>query len=327
MIILRKRDYTHILLNWSRLMEKIIQQFLQEKESLNNLSEKSIYAYRCDLSGLHLFCKERKVDWTSGTIDYLAYLQKEQKLKPRTLRRKLTTYKMFFNYALEKEMIVGHQPLRLKKNDFIIPKNLPKTLNKNEIADLIHTIYLEHTILKTTYRKMICTRDIAIIELLFCTGIRIGELSSIMLENYNLIEQTIIIYGKNRKERMIYISSTEVRLAIQNWLALRDLLLPKTDHLFINKYGEQISIFGIEHIFKKYKEKANINSAATPHFLRHTFATELLNNGANIREVQEILGHSSISTTEIYTQVSTNRKKYVLEKYNYRNSLFENKKE
>ncbi|MCH5259234.1 MAG: tyrosine-type recombinase/integrase, partial [Lachnospiraceae bacterium] len=93
------------------------------------------------------------------------------------------------------------------------------------------------------------------------------------------------------------------------------------NNLFVNRYGNPISIHGIEYIYKKYLKKANINTHSTPHYLRHTFATNLLANGADLRSVQEILGHASVATTQIYTEVTTQRKKQVLNKYNYRNKL------
>ena len=104
---------------------------------------------------------------------------------------------------------------------------------------------------------------------------------------------------------------------------MRKLQHPETDKVFINRFGNQLSIHGIEYIYKKLKQAAGINNKSTPHYLRHTFATNLLVNGADLRSVQEILGHANISTTEIYTEVSTSRKKQVLNNFNYRNSLLQ----
>jgi integrase/recombinase XerC/integrase/recombinase XerD len=130
-----------------------------------------------------------------------------------------------------------------------------------------------------------------------------------------------LIHGKGRKQRILFISSEQVLKKIEEWLSVRDEFAPSTDHVFVNKYGKQISIFSIENIFYKYRDIAKVDGKSTAHFLRHTFATSLLENGADIREVQELLGHSSISTTEIYTEVSVERKKQVLSKFNARNLI------
>jgi len=121
---------------------------------------------------------------------------------------------------------------------------------------------------------------------------------------------------------LIYISCSQTWSNLQRWLKMRNNYAVHTDKLFVNRYGKQLSIHGIEYIYNTLKETAGINVNSTPHYLRHTFATNLLANGADLRSVQEILGHSSVSTTEIYTEVTTKRKRQVLNKYNYRNKMF-----
>ena len=162
-------------------------------------------------------------------------------------------------------------------------------------------------------------RDAALMDLLISTGIRIGEAAAITLDDIIIPEKTLLIHGKGRKQRLIYISSPVT------WNRLLTLIKERrksTDnHLFVNRYGCPITIHGIEDIYKKYAKKAQINAKSTPHYLRHTFATNLLSNGADLRSVQEILGHASVATTQIYTEVTTNRKKQVLKKFNYRNRL------
>ena len=149
-------------------------------------------------------------------------------------------------------------------------------------------------------------RDTAIIDLLICTGIRIGELTAIKLEDIYKYERSILIHGKGKKERFIYVSSNDTWKNLNRYLKLRKKYKFKVEQVFVNRYGEPLTIYSIEDIYDKYIKKAKL-SHSTPHYLRHTFATNLLNNGADIRAVQEILGHSSVSTTQIYTHVSNER--------------------
>lgn len=162
-------------------------------------------------------------------------------------------------------------------------------------------------------------RNLAIIDLLISTGIRIGEICSIKLTDINIIDKTLLIHGKGRKERLLYLSSDETINNIKKWLDIRSSHL--NNHIFLNRYGNPLTIHSIEDIFYKYRDLAKINPNSTPHYLRHTFATNLLINGADLRSVQEILGHSNISTTEIYTEISINRKQEILNKYNYKNKI------
>lgn len=155
--------------------------------------------------------------------------------------------------------------------------------------------------------------------MLISTGIRIGEAAAITLDDIITSEHTLLIHGKGRKQRLIYISSSIA------WDRLKILIKERKNsncnYLFVNRNGQPISIHGIEDIYKKYAKKTQINTKSTPHYLKHTFATNLLSNGVDLRSVQEILGHASVATTQIYTEVTTNRKKQVLKKFNYRNKF------
>ena len=199
-------------------------------------------------------------------------------------------------------------------------RTLPKTLTINNIKELIYSTknILQNKL--SEFKKNQIIRDIAIIDVLISTGIRIGELASIELNDLNIEEKTILIHGKGKKERMLYFSNKDTITNVKNWIKLRNKLLPMNNYLFLNRYGNKLSIHSIEAIYEKYRFLAKLPKS-TPHYLRHTFATNLLTNGADIRSVQEILGHSSISTTEIYTEVSNNRKREVLQKCNYRNFI------
>lgn len=207
--------------------------------------------------------------------------------------------------------------IKLKKE-----KRLPKTLSIKEVSTFVQYLTNKNNDMRnSTFEKWTSIRNLALIDLLVSTGIRIGEASEISLLDIAVSNKTILIHGKGRKQRLVYISCQETWDNIMEWIKLRSMRITNTDKLFVNRYGNQISIHGIEYIYNSIKKKVMINQQSTPHYLRHTFATNLLENGADLRSVQEILGHSSVVTTEIYTEVSTERKKQVLKKYNYRNNL------
>ena len=135
------------------------------------------------------------------------------------------------------------------------------------------------------------------------------------------LDSEILIHGKGNKERILFLSSPVVCQKIGIWLRIRGTRPLRDSALFPSRLGRRMSIYGIENIFYKYQKASRINQNATAHSLRHSFATQLLNNGAGIRDVQELLGHSSIVTTQIYTEVSINRKREVLLRYNGRNGM------
>lgn len=303
-------------------MNTEIQQFLAYKKNYHNLSERTIKAYQSDLTALQEFCSHYQLPLTQGILQHMENLNQTNALKPTSLKRKMITYRMFYKFLVTKKKIEPDSEFEHYRANYIIPKKMPRTLKIRDINQLLNYMYqrLSHP-MTSLYQKRNCIRDIALLELLISTGIRISEASLINLSDYDQLENSLLIYGKNRKERMIYLSSPETCQALLTYLAIREQFSPNDQSFFLNKYGKRLSIYGIENIFAKYLQLANIETKATPHYLRHTFATELLNNGANIREVQELLGHSSIVTTQIYTEVSIERKKHVLNSFNYRNEM------
>lgn len=200
-------------------------------------------------------------------------------------------------------------------------KKLPKTLAIKETSKLLSCVSDQSINASSDFEKWKTSRNLALIDILISTGIRIAEAANITINDIIGSDRVILIHGKGRKQRLIYISCPETWNNITSWIKIRKTRPINTDTLFVNRYGEAISIHGIEYIYNSLKRQSGININSTPHYLRHTFATNLLANGADLRSVQEILGHSSVSTTEIYTEVTTKRKKQVLNKYNYRNKL------
>ncbi len=289
--------------------------FINYLQATKNLSNKTLSAYSSDLNQFYAF--EHNI-LHPDVCTFIAYLSSKLKLKDSSIRRKIITLKCFYSYLYDNE-IIDCSPFTKLKFHFKQEHRLPKTLTIKEVSKILCCFDIDCFDNLSTFAKFEYLRDAALLDLLISTGIRIGEASAITLSDIIVSERTLLIHGKGRKQRLIYISSPITWNRILTLTRERRKL--NGTYLFVNRYGDQLSIHGIEYIYKKYLKKANINSHSTPHYLRHTFATNLLANGADLRSVQEILGHASVATTQIYTEVTTQRKKQVLNKYNYRNKL------
>ena len=296
--------------------------FLEHIFTERNLSSKTIKAYQYDIHAFLNWCQDHHISSLSSSsiLFYFNYLQNDAALNARSIRRKYVSLKQYFNY-LNTVHHISETFFSFTSRKFQIPRKLPKTLNREEITTLISTAVSEYYTAPSPYIQQLSIRNMCIIELLYCLGLRISEISSLNLSDYNSSEASILIHGKRNKERLLFISPPDVQQKLTLWLKTRHLFNPDSEALFLNKYGKRLSIYGIENIYYKYRDCSHINPKSTPHYLRHSFATELLNNGANIRDVQELLGHSSIATTQIYTEISIERKKEVMLKYNSRNFL------
>ncbi len=298
-----------------------IENFITTITATKNLSTKTICAYKSDLVQFdkHLGATNKYSANKNVIYSFVEHLRKANN-KDTTIKRKLITLQLFYNYLL-KEKIIKTNPFYEIKFTFKHEKRLPKTLSTVEIAKLLKCLYKEKRDAATKFAVFETTRDLCFIDLLISTGIRIGEAVAIKHQDISLQDKTVLIHGKGRKQRILYISSKETLANIKSWLNYKTENKVASDFLFVNKYSLPLSIYSAENIFYKFRDLAKINPNATPHYLRHTFATNLLSNGADLRSVQEILGHSNIATTEIYTEVSIARKKQVLLKYNYRNKI------
>ncbi len=288
--------------------------FISYLQATKNLSEKTLCAYKSDLKQFFEF--EKNIT-APDICTFVSHLSLDLKLKDSSVRRKIITLKNFYDYLINCD-IISASPFAKLKFRFKQEKRLPKTLSVAEVTRILNCFNSE-AVNPSAFAHRVFIRDAALLDLLISTGIRIGEAAALTLEDVITSERTLLIHGKGRKQRLIYISSPIT------WERLKTLIKErkKSDNnfLFVNRYGNPITIHGIEEIYKKYAKKAQINAKSTPHYLRHTFATNLLANGADLRSVQEILGHASVATTQIYTEVTTNRKKQVLKKFNYRNKL------
>ena len=293
--------------------------FLNILQGTKNLSSNTMLAYRSDIKDLTHFIAENGCDETTIS-KYAMYLQKDRHLKDTTIVRKLIVAKMYLSYLFKQGITESDygksQSFKYKKE-----RRLPKVLDKPDVSILLTYVSSQSANAETKYDIWLSTRNLALIDLLISTGIRIGEAAAITVQDIKSSNRTILIHGKGRKQRIIYISCSETWMNITNWLKIRAIYPLETDALFVNRYGRNLSIHGIEYIYNSIKRVCDIDKRSTPHYLRHTFATNLLSNGADLRSVQEILGHSSVAITEIYTEVSLNRRKEVMDKFNYRNTL------
>ena len=285
-------------------------------QATKNLSGKTLSAYISDLTQFLSF--ERDV-FHPDICSFVSHLSSQLKLKDTSIRRKIITLKCFYSYLLDTE-VIDCSPFAKLKFRFKQEHKLPKTIAVRDVSKLLNCFNSIDFDSLSSFAKFEYTRDAALIDLLISTGIRIGEAAAVTLNDIIVSERTLLIHGKGRKQRLIYISSPITWTRIVTLIKERKIL-EGSNELFVNRYGNPLSIHGIEYIYKKYLKMANISTHSTPHYLRHTFATNLLANGADLRSVQEILGHASVATTQIYTEVTTQRKKQVLNKFNYRNKL------
>ena len=275
------------------------------------LDEKTLKAYRIDLTQfLDIIC----TDYLSAINTHLLenYIcQLHQIYKPKTAKRKIASVKAFFHY-LEYKDYISVNPFSKIHIKFREPVILPKTIPLNTVELFLSTMYHQLSLAKNDYQRRNTLRDIAVIELLFATGMRISELCSLTLSNVNLVNRTVLIYGKGAKERIIQIGNEDVYQILCDYSDEYQDEIRQTGYFFINHLGNPLSDQSVRQMIRKYTNTAAITLHITPHMFRHTFATALLDADVDIRYIQEMLGHSSINITEIYTHVASAKQMSIL---------------
>lgn len=275
------------------------------------LDSKTLKAYRIDLTQFITFFSSSD-DQTISPNHLEVYISSlHQSFKPKTAKRKIASLKAFFHY-LEYKEIIEHNPFSKIQIKFREPTLLPKTIPLYTVESLLSTMYKQYAIAPTEYRKKTCLRDIAVIELLFSTGIRISELCSLKANDIDLFEETILIYGKGSKERRLQICNNSVIQILSEYHSYYIDQITACNHFFVNPCGTPLSDQSVRRMLKKNTSLASINMHITPHMFRHTFATSLLDADVDIRYIQEMLGHSSINVTEIYTHVTLSKQRDIL---------------
>ena len=216
-----------------------------------------------------------------------------------------------FHYFEYKGLIVKN-PFSKMQIRFREPIILPKTIPLHTVEHLLKVIYSQQTNARTAYQRKNAIRDAAVCELLFATGMRISELCSLNVNDVNLQDGTILIYGKGSKERRLQLGNKDVITTLENYKAEFFAEIANCHNFFVNQSGRPLSDQTVRRMITKYTEIAAIDLHITPHMFRHTFATSLLEADVDIRYIQEMLGHSSINITEIYTHVAVSKQRDIL---------------
>ena len=288
-----------------------IANYLEYCGTQKRLDEKTLKAYRIDLRQLSEQTSSQEItEITSETLE--AYIAKlHQQYKPKTVKRKIASVKALFHY-LEYKDIIDRNPFNKIQVRFREPVILPKTIPLHTVETFLTTIYKQRSNAKTDYQKRNALRDAAVAELLFATGMRISELCTLKNEDVNLYEGIILIYGKGDKERRIQIGNDAVIHILEEYKNDFQTEIESCKHFFANQSGKALSDQSVRRMINKYTSLAAIDLHITPHMFRHTFATSLLEADVDIRYIQEMLGHSSINVTEIYTHVAMSKQKDIL---------------
>ncbi|MCG2711943.1 MAG: tyrosine recombinase XerC [Candidatus Omnitrophica bacterium] len=285
-------------------MERYIDKFLNYLKVEKDASVHTLINYSVDMRDLSLFLNNRDLK-TVDVFDIRKFLValRQKGLKKVTISRKMACLRSFFKFLTRE----GH----LKTNPMIglvgpkLEKKLPLFLGEDDMVKLLET---------PDAADAAGLRDKAILETLYSTGIRVSELVGLSVEDIDFICGIVRVYGKGKKERLAPIGDRALRV-IKNYLRKRKKGIGTSDRaVFLNKDGRRLTDRSVRNIVEKYIKVASIRTDISPHSLRHSFATHLLNRGADLRSVQELLGHANLSTTTIYTHLSTERLKNVYDK-------------
>ena len=297
-----------------------IKKYLQFCTQRKNLDSKTIKSYSIDLRQFTEFISENNLLWISKSSieNYIDSLHNT--LKPKSVKRKIASLKAFFHY-LEIEEIIEINPFHKIQIKYKEPFILPKTIPLKTIEKIMNYAYLVRNRQNTSLGKKIALRNTLILELLFATGMRISELCSLTNEQINFNDYIIKIYGKGSKERLIQICNKNVQNLLDKYRREFDFELKNYNYLFINRLCNRLSEQSVRNMINTYSKGAGVSIHITPHMFRHSFATLLLEEDVDIRYIQQMLGHSSITTTQIYTHTSINKQKNILSTKHPRNKL------
>ena len=296
-------------------MEEYIDDFIAYLRSERKYSDYTETNYLIDLENYKDYLFKHRLNFKNveykNLVPYIKYLKEDMKLNASSINRHLSTLRSFYNYLLVKT-IVKNNPFKIVNSQKKEAK-LPNYMKYNEFTEMIDSLG----------NDTLGIRNKALLELLFATGVRVSELVSIKVNDLDFDRMEIKVRGKGNKERIVYFNH-HAKESLQNYLknSRPELLKNKiSDYLFINHVGGVLTTRGVRDIIDRVIKNCALSSKITPHTFRHTFATMLLNEGCDLKCVQELLGHASLSTTQIYTHTSINKQKNILSSKHPRNKL------
>ncbi len=293
-------------------MKKEIENYINYVYIEKKLSNNTKLAYEKDLISFNDYLNDKNIKSVASN-DIKSYIKHLNEIneKDKTIARKIVSIRTFFDYLM-KEKIIDVNPCE-KIESPKLRKTLPKTLNEEEVNKL----------LDITPKTALDWRNKAMLELMYGTGIRVSELVSLEVNDINLTDNYVRIFGKGKKERIVPINDIATNVIKKYINEYRFSLLKGylTDKVFISSYGKGMTRQGFFKVLKKIAKEKGIKKDFSPHTLRHSFATHLLEHGADLRAIGEMLGHENIKTTQIYTHVSNNKVKKDYEDFHPRNKI------
>ncbi len=300
------------------LLREEIDKYLHYCKFQKELDEKTVRAYKTDLGQFMTLLGGKELDKENLNL-YLVYLHRVYKQK--TVKRKIASVKALFHY-LEEEEVLEINPFRKVKTKFKEEIALPKIIPRDIIEQLLDHLYKKRTVKEySEWQKKIILRDTAIVETLFSTGLRISELCHLQNRYVDLKNGVLCIQGKGGKERYLQIGNSDVLSILNVYKKCFEKEIREHGYFFVNRYGDPFSEQSARRMIHKYAEEIHADINITPHMFRHSFATYLMEEDVNIRYIQKMLGHSSITTTQIYTYVTTQKEKEILQTKHPRNKM------
>lgn len=289
--------------------DEVLMNFIDYLTSVRNYSDNTLISYKNDILEFKDFITKKKMAPSLVKIinplpakHYLVYMN-QQKFSPTTINRHLSSLRTFYDFLMKRKII--NKNIFEDIESLHKPKRLPEVLKNKEIMDMLNSI---------DKKTPMGLRNYIIVSILYGCGLRVSELCLLEIPNLDFSNETIIVHGKGDKDRIV-IMYDELKEILLKYISFERLELLKKGNniesrrLFINNHGNDLTVRGVRVILNSIIDKMGETYKITPHMLRHSFATTLLDNGADLRSVQELLGHSNLSTTQIYTHVSVEKMK------------------